>query len=95
MCLSFLQEQNLPIITLAVMVPQAVPFFDMFLASIEKLNYPKESMHLFMYSNVALHDDAVKSYATNQGKNYASAKFVLSVDELDERQGRQLALWVP
>ncbi|EDW70891.1 procollagen-lysine,2-oxoglutarate 5-dioxygenase [Drosophila virilis] len=94
-CLEYpleLDEQNLPIITLAVMVPQAVPFFDMFLASIEKLNYPKESLHLFMYSNVALHDDAVESYANNQGKNYASAKFVLSVDELDERQGRQLAL---
>ncbi|EDV97127.1 GH16659, partial [Drosophila grimshawi] len=87
-----LDEQNLPIITLAVMVPQPVPFFDLFLAGIEKLNYPKKNLHLFIYSGAALHDDLITSYVNKQGKSYASVKFVLSTDQLDERQGRQLAL---
>lgn len=79
-------------ITLAIMVPQAVPFFDLFLSYIEKINYPKDHMHLFMYTNVPLHDELIESYVKNQGKQYVSAKFVLSGDELDERAGRQLAL---
>ncbi|ALC43711.1 Plod [Drosophila busckii] len=87
-----LDESKLPIITLTIMVPQAVPFFDMFLANIEKLNYPKDHMHLFMYSAVPLHDELIKSYAEQQGKQYASAKYVLSTDQIDERAGRQLAL---
>jgi len=87
-----LQEQSLPVITLAIIVPQAVPFFDLFLASIEKLNYPKDHLHLFMYTNAPLHDELIESYVNKQGKQYASAKFVLSTDELDERAGRQLAL---
>lgn len=76
-------------------MPQAVPFFDLCLAKIEKLNYPKDHVHLFIYSNAALHDDLIKEFVDEHGKEYASAKYVLSVDELDERAGRQLALWVP
>ncbi|EDW19270.1 procollagen-lysine,2-oxoglutarate 5-dioxygenase [Drosophila mojavensis] len=87
-----LNEQELPIITLAVMVNQPVPFLDMFLAGIEKLNYPKKSMHLFMYSNAELHDELVQSYVTKHGKSYASVKYILSTDGLTESQGRQLAL---
>ncbi|KAM8709351.1 hypothetical protein ACLKA7_016201 [Drosophila subpalustris] len=87
-----LNEQALPVITLAIMVPQAVPFFDLFLDKIEKINYPKDHLHLFMYTNAPLHDELIESYVKNQGKQYASAKFVLSTDELDERAGRQLAL---
>ncbi|TDG49724.1 hypothetical protein AWZ03_003962 [Drosophila navojoa] len=87
-----LNEQELPIITLAVIVNQPVPFLDMFLAGIEKLNYPKKSMHLFMYSNAELHDELVQSYVKNQGKSYASVKYILSTDGLTESQGRQLAL---
>lgn len=75
-------------------MPQAVPFFDLCLAKIEKLNYPKDHLHLFIYSNAALHDDLIKEFVDKHGKKYASAKFVLSGDELDERAGRQLALWV-
>ncbi|KAH8411190.1 hypothetical protein KR222_010054, partial [Zaprionus bogoriensis] len=87
-----LDENDLPYITLAVIVPQAVPFLDLCLTNIDKLNYPKDHLHLFMYTNVPLHDDLLKSYAENQGKKYASAKYVLSLDELDESAGRQLAL---
>ncbi|XP_023161506.2 procollagen-lysine,2-oxoglutarate 5-dioxygenase [Drosophila hydei] len=87
-----LNEQELPVITLAVVVNQAVPFLDMFLAGIEKLNYPKKSLHLFMFSNVELHDELVKSYVENQGKSYASVKHILSTDGLSESLGRQLAL---
>jgi len=80
------------VISLALMVTQPVPFFDQFLEGIESLNYPKEKLHLLIYSNVAFHDDDIKSFVNKHAKEYATAKFALSTDELDERQGRQLAL---
>ncbi|EDW79565.2 uncharacterized protein Dwil_GK20548 [Drosophila willistoni] len=87
-----LNENELPIISLSVIVPHPVPFFDQFLKGIETLNYPKKSIHLFIYSNVELHDAAVKSFVNQNKDSYASAKYVLSTDELDERRARQLAL---
>lgn len=88
------QEQDLPFVTLAIIVPQPVPFFDLFLAHINNLNYPKDHLHLFIYTNAPLHDDLIEAYVKEHEKKYASAKYVLSSDELDERAGRQLALWV-
>ncbi|XP_017060084.1 procollagen-lysine,2-oxoglutarate 5-dioxygenase [Drosophila ficusphila] len=87
-----LDESDLPVITLAVIVAQPVPFFDQFLEGIERINYPKEKLHLLIYSNAALHDDDSKAFVSKHGKKYATAKFALSTDELDEREGRQLAL---
>ncbi|XP_016987590.1 procollagen-lysine,2-oxoglutarate 5-dioxygenase [Drosophila rhopaloa] len=87
-----LNEQDLPVISLALIVTQPVPFFDQFLEGIEKLNYPKENLHLLIYSNVPFHDDDSRAFVNKYGEKYASAKYTLSTDELDERQGRQLAL---
>ncbi|XP_062134515.1 procollagen-lysine,2-oxoglutarate 5-dioxygenase [Drosophila sulfurigaster albostrigata] len=87
-----LDEKQLPVVTLAVIVPQAVPFFDLFLEGIEKIDYPKDHLHLYMYTSVPLHDELIEAYVSKHGKKYASAKFVLSTDLLDERSGRQLAL---
>lgn len=47
-----LQESNLPVVSVALIITQAVPFFDMFLQKIENLNYPKQNLHLYIYSNV-------------------------------------------
>ncbi|KAH8309709.1 hypothetical protein KR067_000641, partial [Drosophila pandora] len=87
-----LDNTNLPVISLALIAPQPVPFYDRFLEGIRKINYPKKSLHLFIYSNAVLHDEDTKSYVEKHGEEYASAKYILSTDELDERQGRQLAL---
>ncbi|SPP77043.1 procollagen-lysine,2-oxoglutarate 5-dioxygenase [Drosophila guanche] len=87
-----LDEKDLPVISLSVIVPMAVPFFDQFLEGIEKINYPKQNLHLLIYSSVELHDADIKSFVNKHGEKYASAKYTLSTDKLDERQGRQLAL---
>uniref|UniRef100_A0A1A9W4M0 procollagen-lysine 5-dioxygenase n=1 Tax=Glossina brevipalpis TaxID=37001 RepID=A0A1A9W4M0_9MUSC len=87
-----LDENNLPVITLAIIITNAVPFFDMFLLKIEDLNYPKRQIHLFIYSGVEYHDAMAKSFLKGWENKYKSVKIVLSTDELDERRGRQLAL---
>ncbi|XP_017472673.1 PREDICTED: procollagen-lysine,2-oxoglutarate 5-dioxygenase 1 [Rhagoletis zephyria] len=87
-----LDENNLPVISLALVIAQAVPFFDMFLQKIEDLNYPKEKLHLYIYSNQKFHDDMAKSFLKRLEHEYRSAKIVLSNDELNEQRGRELAL---
>lgn len=87
-----LQENDLPIISLAIIITTPVPFFDIFLEKISQVNYPKKKIHLFIYSGHAFHDDLARLYMKKHGSKYSSTKIVLSVDELNERRGRQLAL---
>lgn len=87
-----LDENNLPIITLAVIITTPVPFFDLFLEKIEKINYPKNRMHLYIFSGTDFHDFEAKYFLKKHEAKYLSAKIVLSTDELDERRGRQLAV---
>lgn len=74
------------------MVNQAVPFFDMFLNNTATLNYPKNKIHLFIYSGIEFHDALAKSHAKRFEDEYLSSKVVLSTDQFDERRARQLAL---
>lgn len=87
-----LNEKNLPVIALSIMVTQAVPFFDMFLNKTAELNYPKNKMHLFIYSGLEFHDSLAKSHLKRFEDEYLSSKIVLSTDQFDERRARQLAL---
>uniref|UniRef100_A0A034VR52 procollagen-lysine 5-dioxygenase n=1 Tax=Bactrocera dorsalis TaxID=27457 RepID=A0A034VR52_BACDO len=87
-----LQEKNLPIVSVALIVTETVPFFDMFLHKIENLNYPKQNLHLYIYSNQKFHDDMAQAFLKRVEKEYRSAKIVLSSDELNEQRGRELAL---
>ncbi|KAM7356524.1 procollagen lysyl hydroxylase [Cochliomyia hominivorax] len=87
-----LNENNLPVISLSIMVTQPVPFFDMFLNKTAELQYPKNKMHLFIYSGVEFHDSLAKSHLKRYENEYLSAKIVLSTDHFDERRARQLAV---
>lgn len=81
-------------ISLSIIGIQAVPFFDMALNNTASLNYPKNKMHLFIYSGVEYLDAIAKSHLKRFENEYLSAKLVLSTDEFDERRARQLALLV-
>ncbi|XP_013108802.1 procollagen-lysine,2-oxoglutarate 5-dioxygenase [Stomoxys calcitrans] len=87
-----LQEKNLPVVSLALIGIQPVPFFDMFLNQTVNLNYPKNKMHLFIYSGVEYLDAMAKSHLKKYENEYLSAKIVLSTDQFDERRARQLAV---
>lgn len=88
----FSQEKNLPTVSLALIGIQAVPFYDMFLNYTANLNYPKNKMHLFIYSGVEYLDPIAKSHLRKYEKEYLSAKIVLSTDQFDEKRARQLAV---
>lgn len=88
----FLQEKNLPTVSLALIGIQAVPFYDMFLNYTANLNYPKNKMHLFIYSGVEYLDSIAKSHLKKYEDEYRSAKIVLSTDQFDEKRARQLAV---
>lgn len=77
---------------MAIIVNQPVPFFDMFLNKTAELLYPKNKLHLFIYSGVEFHDTMAKSHLKRFENEYLSAKIVLSTDQFDEKRARQLAL---
>ncbi|XP_073840041.1 procollagen lysyl hydroxylase [Musca autumnalis] len=85
-------DKNLPIVTMALIGITPVPFFDMFLNATANLNYPKNRMHLFIYSGVEYLDALAKSHLKKYETEYLSAKIVLSTDQFDERRARQLAV---
>ncbi|XP_061393168.1 procollagen-lysine,2-oxoglutarate 5-dioxygenase [Musca vetustissima] len=87
-----IDDNNLPIVTLALIGITPVPFFDMFLNHTAHLNYPKNRMHLFIYSGVEYLDSMAKSHVKKYEEEYLSAKIVLSTDQFDERRARQLAV---
>uniref|UniRef100_A0A1I8M2M7 procollagen-lysine 5-dioxygenase n=1 Tax=Musca domestica TaxID=7370 RepID=A0A1I8M2M7_MUSDO len=87
-----LDEKNLPIVTLALIGITPVPFFDMFLNHTAYIHYPKNRMHLFIYSGVEYLDAMAKSHLKKYEEEYLSAKIVLSTDQFDERRARQLAV---
>ena len=77
---------------MALIVNQPVPFFNMFLNYTANLNYPKNRLHLFIYSGQEFHDTLAKSHLKRYEKEYLSSKIVLSSDQFDEKRARQLAL---
>lgn len=75
---------------MVVTVP--VPFFDIFLKKLNTINYPKNSIHLYIYNNVEYHHEMIQDYIQEWSNEYKSIKSVLPTDQLTERRGRQLAM---
>lgn len=87
-----LDEQKLPIVSFAVFVEHAMPFFEEFLDKILALNYPKENIHLLIHNNVNYHATLVEKFVENYGKEYKSIKEIKVDDSINEANARDLAV---
>uniref|UniRef100_A0A1B0A2H4 Uncharacterized protein n=1 Tax=Glossina pallidipes TaxID=7398 RepID=A0A1B0A2H4_GLOPL len=87
-----LQEHRLPAVTLAIIINVPVPFFDAFLKNIERLNYPKKQMHLFIYNGAKFHDAAVRFFYKCWQNKYKSSNMISSTHQWNEQEGRQRAM---
>lgn len=81
-----------PIVTLAVFVENPVPFFEEFLDGILSLNYPKQRINFIIHCRVQYHDNLTRKFFKNFGKEYKTAKVILSEDNVNEREARKIAL---
>lgn len=87
-----LDEQKLPIVTLALFIEHAVPFFEEFLDKILTLTYPKTNIHLIIHNNINFHKELVDEFVKKFGGEYMSIKAIQEEDSVNERKARQAAV---
>lgn len=51
--LETLKEESLPKVSIAIIIPKAMPFLEEYLQKILALDYPKEKLSLFVYNDVS------------------------------------------
>lgn len=87
-----MKESKLPLVTMAVFIEKAMPFFEEFLDRILAIEYPKENIHLFFHNNVKYHEKRVETYVERFGGEYRSIKHLLVEDSVHETVARDLAV---
>lgn len=76
---------------LAVFIDQPTPFMEEFLASILKIDYPKNKIHLFLRNNIEYHEAESDKFYEEHFKSYASAKRIKYNDYIPEGEARNIA----
>ncbi|XP_055697563.1 procollagen-lysine,2-oxoglutarate 5-dioxygenase isoform X2 [Phlebotomus papatasi] len=87
-----LKDENLPIVSMAVFVEKAMPFFEEFLQHLEEIEYPKSNIHLFVHNNVKYHEDTFTAFLKKHTTDFKSVKQVLVEDSINEGTARGLAV---
>ncbi|XP_059611971.1 procollagen-lysine,2-oxoglutarate 5-dioxygenase [Phlebotomus argentipes] len=87
-----LKEGDLPVVSMAVFIEKAMPFFKEFLEHLEAIDYPKSNINLFLHSNVKYHEDAIAEFLTKHTSDFKSIKKVLVEDSINEGTARDLAV---
>jgi hypothetical protein len=86
------KDTEYPIVTLAIFIEQATPFFEEFLKSIETLVYPKNKIDLFVHNAAEYHSSDVSQYVAKLGKIYRSVKVIKVQENVKDWHARNAAL---
>lgn len=87
-----LVEDDLPNVFMALFVEKPTPFLPEFFDAIYELDYPKDSLHLFIYNNEPYHKDDVKKFIDEHAAEYKSFKFVNYDDDFNLAGAKNLAV---
>lgn len=87
-----LDEENLPVVLLALFIEKATPFLDEWFEKVAQLNYPTEKMDLFIHNNVGHHQDTIDQYIEKYKSKYRSFRIADYRDDFEELAGRSLAV---
>ncbi|XP_041987730.1 procollagen-lysine,2-oxoglutarate 5-dioxygenase isoform X2 [Aricia agestis] len=86
-----LEDDNLPIVMMAVFIEQPTPFMEDFLLQLLEIDYPKSKIHLLLRNNVQYHEDEVEKFFQAHMKEYATAKRIKPSDFIPESEARGIA----
>lgn len=87
-----LNNDALPIITMALFVEKPMPFLDEFFETIYTLDYPKDHLKVFIHNAIEYHKDVVDKWIEKFEKIYSSVKKILPEDNVAEADARNLAV---
>ncbi|CAD5212681.1 unnamed protein product [Bursaphelenchus okinawaensis] len=81
----------LPSVALAIFIAKPIPYIEEFLEKIEKLEYDKSKIDLFLYNNQQYNYEEVKKFVEKYENEFKSSK-VMNLEEVDERTARNLGI---
>uniref|UniRef100_A0A915AZB8 procollagen-lysine 5-dioxygenase n=1 Tax=Parascaris univalens TaxID=6257 RepID=A0A915AZB8_PARUN len=93
--ISFLKddaEQEWPKLTLAIVLAKPIPFVEEFLTKVEKLEYPKSNIDLYLYSNQKYNEREVNEFLRKARGKYSSVEWDSGEVEIGEREARRTAI---
>jgi len=88
-----LQESELPIVLVGLFIEEPTPFLSDFLVNVQRLNYTRKRIHLFVHNSVEYHTTQVDTFLAKYGFQYASQQVVhSSINPMSELEARNFAL---
>ncbi|XP_046397512.1 procollagen-lysine,2-oxoglutarate 5-dioxygenase 1 isoform X2 [Ischnura elegans] len=89
---SNLKEGNYPTVLFAIFIEQATPFLEEFFHKLERQEYPKKRIHIFIHNSEEYHAKDVKKFVDEVEDEYASIKQIIPDDNIKEWHARNLAI---
>lgn len=86
--------ETYPTVLIAIFIEKPTPFLEEFLKAVYNQAYPKSKLHLFLHNNLEYHQHTVDTFMDEYAKEYKSSKQILSSDDINEVDARNLAMYV-
>lgn len=86
------QEEELPLVYVAVFILKPTPFIEEFLDRLSSMNYPSTRIRLFIHNNVVYHEPHVDSFWQRHKAVFPEAVLVGPEENLPEDQARTMAI---
>lgn len=80
------QDEQMPLVYVAVFIEHATPFMEEFLERLSTLNYPKTRIRLFIHNNVRCTLAQSSSFTALTGTSEGRKRFTIKESELSHRE---------
>ncbi|KAG8005883.1 Procollagen-lysine [Nibea albiflora] len=89
----FTDDDEMPLVYVAVFIEHATPFMEEFLDRLTTLNYPTERIRLFIHNNVVYHERHIQKFWERTGRVlFPDALLVGPEENLQESKARNMAV---
>ncbi|XP_061816438.1 multifunctional procollagen lysine hydroxylase and glycosyltransferase LH3 [Nerophis lumbriciformis] len=85
-------EQDMPLVHVAVFIHQATPFMEEFLERLTTLNYPLTRIRLFIHNNVVYHERHIHKFWKQHKALFPDAVLIGPEENLQEDRARNMAV---
>uniref|UniRef100_A0A3Q4HCP2 Procollagen-lysine, 2-oxoglutarate 5-dioxygenase 3 n=1 Tax=Neolamprologus brichardi TaxID=32507 RepID=A0A3Q4HCP2_NEOBR len=91
--LFFSEDEQMPLVYVAVFIEHATPFMEEFLERLSTLNYPKTRIRLFIHNNVVYHERHIQKFWERHRSLFPDARVVGPEENLKEDEARTMAVF--
>ncbi|XP_061664656.1 multifunctional procollagen lysine hydroxylase and glycosyltransferase LH3 isoform X1 [Syngnathoides biaculeatus] len=87
-----IDQQDMPLVHVAVFIHHATPFMEDFLERLTALNYPLARLHLFIHNNVVYHERHIHQFWQRHRALFPDAVLIGPEENLQEDRARKMAV---